>query len=136
MQASAGQSNVSVAVLYANLILADEIGEESYNRICNSPFGWLAGERIFARAAFDVPPPVQEEIGKDVPFIKNSSYFNQELSFSEIQRIERGMAQWIDNLAAAVLDLNFKIVGCSTLFQQTAASVVCCGASNACLPRP
>lgn len=123
LQACARQSDHKVAVLYANLMLAQEIGEQTYNKICNSPFGWLAGERIFANAAFDVPPPKEQEIDNDVHFIRTSRYFFQDLNFAEIQEIERGMALWMDDLAAEIRELGFKIIGCSTLFQQTAASV-------------
>jgi ribosomal peptide maturation radical SAM protein 1 len=123
IQACAKQDHYNVSVLYANLMLAAEIGEPSYNKICNSPFGWLAGERLFAAAAFAVPSPKEQEINNDVHCLRTSRSFFQDSDFTEIQNIERVMGQWMDDLAGEILKLDFRIIGCSTLFQQTAASV-------------
>src|SRR5947208_12146406 len=45
-----------VATLYANLHLASVIGEVEYDNIVDAPNRAFVGERMFARAAYGVPP--------------------------------------------------------------------------------
>lgn len=56
LQATAERAGLRVRVLYANLLFDILSGEAVHNAISESNFSWLWGERIFARAAFGLPP--------------------------------------------------------------------------------
>lgn len=121
LQSCARQAGFSVSVLYANLVLGEEMGELKYEAICYAPTGGLMGERLFAAAAYGVPPlgrnvcMTDEHFESDVP--------EQRIDLAEIQRLEARAHTWADEVVEAILKLNFKIIGCTTTFEQTAASV-------------
>src|SRR5262245_23800984 len=56
LQAIAKEEGLRVKVLYANLLLARELGEKEYERICYASSGALLGERFFANAAYGKAP--------------------------------------------------------------------------------
>lgn len=124
LQACAIAAGVRVRVLYANLLLGAEIDELNYEAVCYSPTGALLGERFFAAAAYDIPP-----FGHD-PSYKN--YFDQTpemydeevtIDLAQLQRLEPEMRKWLDRIAEAIAARGYKVVGCTTTFEQTAASV-------------
>lgn len=121
LQACAAKAGFRVRVLYANLLLAKEIGDSLYTAICFAPTSSLLGERFFARSAYGVP-----QLGRDDPVIQAaitdiSGQVN--VTPDEIRALETRMSGWVDQLAAAIADLRFPVVGFSTTFEQTAASV-------------
>lgn len=61
LQALARQHGHAVDVLYANVIFGSTIGIETYQRISNSSGDGAIGERLFARAAFGLPPIAIED---------------------------------------------------------------------------
>jgi ribosomal peptide maturation radical SAM protein 1 len=121
LQACARQAGFSVSILYANLVLSEEMGELKYEAICYAPTTGLIGERFFAAAAYDVPPlgrnacMTEKNLDGDMP--------GQQIDLAEFQRLEARARAWVDEIVEAVLRLNFKIIGCTTTFEQTAASV-------------
>jgi len=121
LQACAAKAGFKVRILYANLLLAREIGDSFYTAVCYASTSSLLGERFFARSAYGVP-----QLGHDDPIIEAaitgvSGKVN--VTPEEIRALESRMTVWIDDLAAAIVDLGFPIVGFSTTFEQTAASV-------------
>lgn len=124
LQACAAQAGVRVRVLYANLLLGAKIGELNYQAVCYAASGALLGERFFAAAAYDIQP-----FGSDATYL---SYFNNsteradnevEIDLEELQRLEPEVRAWADNLATAITSRGYKVVGCTSTFEQTAASV-------------
>jgi len=124
LQACAAEAGIRVSVLYANLLLGAEIGELNYQAVCYAASGALLGERFFAAAAYDLPP-----FGQDTSY---TSYFDNsseryddevEIDLDELQRLEPKVRDWADALAAAIVARGYKVVGCTTTFEQTAASV-------------
>jgi hypothetical protein len=121
LQSCAKQAGYSVSILYANLVLSEEMGELKYEAICYAPTSGLIGERFFAAAAYDVPPlgrnacMTEKNFDGDMP--------EQQIDLAEFQRLEARARAWIDEVVEAVLRLDFKIIGCTTTFEQTAASV-------------
>jgi ribosomal peptide maturation radical SAM protein 1 len=126
-----------VQVLYANLLLASIIGEELYEDICYAPKGTFAGERIFARCAFDLPPLGRRArhmfasdwvIGPNKDWEIAPAYDRFEgrkpITLQKLRRWERCVDSYLDSVAKAVSKRNYKIIGCTTTFQQTSASVV------------
>jgi len=136
LQACARKADVRVHILYANMLLASLIGEGAYAKICDAPDGSFAGERFFARCAFGLPPlgrrtrqmfeadwvigPNQDwEIRPDF-----SCYECKEpITLHELRRLEEHAEGYVDGVARAVCERRYRIVGCSTSFKQTAASI-------------
>src|SRR5438105_968393 len=56
LQACARAAGFRVRVFYANLLFASHIGVSSYTTLAKTPPGTFLGERVFARAAYGVPP--------------------------------------------------------------------------------
>lgn len=125
LQACAAAAGIRVNVLYANLLLGAQIGELNYQAVCYAPSGALLGERFFARAAYDVPA-----FGHDTTYL---SYFETsteeradsevEINLDELQALEPQVQEWVEAVASAIVARGYKVVGCTTTFEQTAASV-------------
>jgi ribosomal peptide maturation radical SAM protein 1 len=110
LQSCAREAGFKVEILYANLILAAEIGEELYEKICYSTTNSLTGERIFSSAAYE---------DRLVRMQSSTNYrFKPALS-----RLEAKAINWADTIIDAVLKFNYIVIGCTTTFEQTAASV-------------
>src|SRR4030095_14294230 len=122
LQACAKHSGFQVGVLYANLSLSAEIGEAAYTTIAYSATRQLIGERIFAAIAYGTPP-----LGRDGHCIGRVRWSavsgSPSLGPEELRSIEGIAARWIDDLARVIVELGFDVVGSTTTFQQTAASV-------------
>jgi ribosomal peptide maturation radical SAM protein 1 len=66
------------------------------------------------------------QLGRDDPVIRaaiTDISGQVDVTPDQIREIENRMSAWVDELAAAVLELGFPMIGCSTTFEQTAASV-------------
>jgi ribosomal peptide maturation radical SAM protein 1 len=121
LQACAARAGFRVRVLYANLALAQELGETVYQAICYAPTSALLGERCFVRAAYGGPP-----LGGDNMVIEGaiSGLSGQaKISRQDIEAAERSIPAWVERMAAAIAGAAIRVVGCSTTFEQTAASV-------------
>lgn len=110
LQACAKAAGIRVSVLYANLGFASLIGERSYGAIGDSTSS-LFGERVFAAAAYGAGGPFDTD--KSMP--------------SEFVALRETAEAWADAIARAVAGLDVRVVGCSTMFQQTAASIALLG---------
>ena len=109
LQACAVEAGFGVNVLYANLWLASEIGVPAYQRILDAPLAALLGERYFARSAHAVAPfggAVEGSLGREAG-----------------DRIEAALPDWCERVAGAIAATGFGIVGCTTSFEQTNASL-------------
>ena len=127
LQACAKARGVTVSVLYANLLLGGEVGEPTYQAVCYGPSGALLGERFFAAAAFGIPP-----FGYDDAYV---SYFSDrtgagsgaadevEIDLTELMRLQPHLVEWLDAVAALVVAQKYPVVGCTTTFEQTSASI-------------
>lgn len=124
LQACAKARGVDVRVFYANLLLGAEVGEPTYQAVCYGPSGALLGERFFAAAAYDIPP-----FGHDDAYV---SYFSDrtgaaddevEIDLTELMRLQPHVAEWLDAVAAQVVAQQYPVVGCTTTFEQTSASI-------------
>lgn len=121
LQACAARHGFRVSVFYASFSLAKLIGDTLYEGICFAPTSALLGERFFARSAYGVPP-----LGKDDPVIQaaiTDLSGQVDLEPSAIRELETKMGAWADETAAEIAALGFRVVGLSTTFEQTAASV-------------
>lgn len=113
LQACAKKEGFKTSVLYANIIFAAEIGEKEYESICYSPTSELLGERIFTSNTFNLPN------GKDNDYYKK--IINGELNEKKVEVIVKKVSNLISD---AVVSKKYKIVGCTTSFEQTVASIL------------
>jgi ribosomal peptide maturation radical SAM protein 1 len=123
LQACARERGFSVAVLYANLLLAQKIGPHRYEAICYAPTTGLIGERLFSRVAYGMPSMGYDVTGDELYFKRVSKNINLNLDFPELQEIEQGIDAWIEEIAEGITALSYPIVGCTTTFEQTSASI-------------
>lgn len=124
LQACAKAMGVRVRILYANLLLAAEMGEVDYSSICYAPMNGFLGERFFARAAYGVRVPEDFEREWEEFWESPSQETNVRVELSKYLCLEAKADDWADRLVEAIPWRSFKVVGCTTTFEQTAASVV------------
>lgn len=122
LQACALQAGISVDIFYANLEFAQLIGECVYEAIAYAPSCSLVGERIFARAAYAVPSlgRDRESIGRALDELCTLGG----ITLGELEEIEKMAGGWAQRTARRICAAGYRVVGCSTTFEQTAASVV------------
>jgi len=136
LQACGRKAGFRVQVLYANILLASLMGEEAYAKICDAPWESFAGERFFARCAFGLPP-----LGRRAGRMFESDWAigpNKDwgvapdgdddggvkrITLPELRRLEKYAEGFVHSVAGAASERAYRIVGCTTTFEQTAASV-------------
>lgn len=133
LQACCREAGFRVQVLYANFLLAALVGEDDYSRVCEAPMGSFAAERIFARAAFAVPrlgrrakrmfEPPWEIAGEQRGAFEPEAAEAQPLTSAKLRRLEAYAESFADLVARAVAAGDYAIAGCTSIFEQTAASV-------------
>lgn len=119
LQASARQAGFEVAVFYANLLLAKTIGADLYKAISYAPTGWLLGERFFAQAAYGKTALSAETLVRLAPRMDASHAVEPQALLTWCAQAD-GLAE---TMAALIAQANYPIVGFSTTFEQTAASM-------------
>ncbi|NJN68543.1 MAG: RiPP maturation radical SAM protein 1 [Chloroflexaceae bacterium] len=142
LQACAREAGFEVHLFYANLSLAATIGQQHYTAICNSSRQVLLGERFFAASAYELPPlgHAPERMvdpaamlgaapdDADPTMVRVLASINRSalhIRLSRLKQLETRAAPWADDVALAVKEHAhaFKVVGCTTTFEQTAASI-------------
>ncbi|MDC0681388.1 RiPP maturation radical SAM C-methyltransferase [Sorangium atrum] len=125
LQACARRAGFEVAVLYAGMYLAREIGDAAYYAIAESATPHLLGERIFARAAYGVDllgrraEAALADLRLELGYGPRRCTVDRDL----LRRLALHAEGWADRMAAALAEIGCPIVGCSTMFEQTAASI-------------
>jgi len=123
LQACAREAGFEVGVVYMNLQFAARVGPQEYSRLANAPVDWQLGDRLFARAAFGAPPlgysterfmAQVEQLNRDVECI---------YPLADLLRYEACAGPLADSLATAIAERAIPVVGASTTFEQTAASI-------------
>jgi len=118
LQSVCAARGLHVRVLYVHLDLARIIGLEGYAAIHDGTLmraAALLGERLFARSAHDL----RALHGGD-------ECFKQSLDptmFAWLLKIEQELPAWCDRIAGLISAMAFPIVGCTTTFAQTNASL-------------
>lgn len=131
LQACARSAGFDVRVLYANMQFAAKIGVKLYDTIGFAAATSLVGERIFAAAAYDLEPLGQHPAdmfepdllvggSRSIAFERHSGF---PISLEELYSIEAMAAPFADAIARRVLEARPRIVGCTTCYDETAASV-------------
>ena len=123
LQAAAERAGLRVRVLYANLLFATLGGEDLYNAVCSGNYAWMWGERIFARAAFGLPPLGYQAEKLPEQIAKRCQSKKLEVTFEQLAALEREAGPFCAALGERFSALRFRVAGATTTFHQTAASV-------------
>ena len=134
LQASCRKIGLQVQTLYANFVLAHLIGEKVYEKVCTSSTGSFAGERFFARCAYGTPALGRHsndmfEWSWEIPGGDGGGDIEPEfdrerpIALRELRRLEARADDFIETVARAINKLSYRVVGCTTSFEQTSASV-------------
>lgn len=105
-------------ILYANLSFAALLGVRDYARLCHTPTGHLIGERIFSRAAYGEAASVELDEAADECL--REAVADSALDLAALQRLAEG---WTDRYAARLAATPAQIIGFTTTFEQTLASL-------------
>jgi ribosomal peptide maturation radical SAM protein 1 len=119
LQANAKQAGFEIAVFYANLWIAQAIGLELYKAISYAPTFWLLGERFFAKAAYGKTGLSAESLAQLTEREDLDHPIDSEALLAWCTQADR----LADELAAVIADAGYPIVGFSTTFEQTSASI-------------
>jgi ribosomal peptide maturation radical SAM protein 1 len=126
LQSCGRKAGFEVEVLYSNFILAAEIGEMNYEALCYTQIQEMIGERLFASTAFNLPPFGSDNFRDNM----NNSWLDGEHNYisprvnpPDIKSIEKNIAKWVEKVCEAIVQNNFKVVGCTNSFEQTSASI-------------
>ena len=123
LQACARRAGLDVAVFYANMALAARIGERAYQAISYAPTGALLGERFFAAAAYGTPLFGRDAGSCDVFFLARRHEPLGTMTVAELCELAKDAGAWIEEIAEAVAGHRIAAAGCTTTFEQTAASL-------------
>jgi ribosomal peptide maturation radical SAM protein 1 len=136
LQACARAAGFRVRAFYANLLFASHIGIPSYTTLAKAPSNTFLGERLFARAAYGVPP-----LGDHADMFTPERIFGTGLAPAiyeddlpwaayrlEVLQTEAQVPAWIEAAGKYIAGLGIPIVGATTTFQQTAPSIALLGA--------
>jgi ribosomal peptide maturation radical SAM protein 1 len=117
LQAAAKRCGLSSAIFYFNFDLAEALGYDLYAQLC-SRVGTesLVGEWFFADALFDLPPE-QEYINKVLSRHATPGVVAQ---IREARKLRR---RFVEECAQRVFRANPRVIGFTTTFHQTCASL-------------
>lgn len=125
LQACAQQDGFTVNILYANLCYAQLIGEKLYQFIAYNTNPTFVGEKIFYRAAYGNAPCRCNDNKDDINFFlkKKLSEIDDEIVLPSMIELQEKAEYWADCLSGAICQKNIMVVGCTSTFEQTAASL-------------
>jgi ribosomal peptide maturation radical SAM protein 1 len=114
----AEDSGYAAEILYANLSFAALVGTADYSRLCHTPTGHLLGERIFARAYYGhaASPVLTEEAAEALRQAMR-------VSGLDLAVLQRAAESWAEFYARRLAGLAAEIIGFTSTFEQTLASL-------------
>ncbi|MBW1878859.1 MAG: RiPP maturation radical SAM C-methyltransferase [Deltaproteobacteria bacterium] len=123
LQACAREAGFEVAVLYLNVLYGALVGPTHYERLSNAPNALLLGDRLFSRAAFGAPP-----LGFATErFWRDNAVGDTGLSQEDLLAWEDLATALVEHMATAIADRGYRVVGATTTFDQTSASLALLG---------
>jgi ribosomal peptide maturation radical SAM protein 1 len=125
LQACAREAGFEVVVLYMNVLFGALVGPREYLQLASAPTDWLLGDRLFARAAFGAPPLgyATERFLAQVEEYNSNEVGDARYPIADLFRYEEHIGALVDSVAGVIADRAIPVVGASTTFDQTAASV-------------
>ena len=123
LQACARQSGFDTEILYSNIILASLIGEDNYEAICYSPTTGLLGERFFSSTAFNLPIEQLFTTKNSLSYNKRVPHKKVRIDIQKLMDLSKVADSYIESVVKSIVAKNYKLIGCSTTFEQTSASI-------------
>ena len=121
LAAWAEQSGFRVGVLYANMIFAAMSGEDEHQSLCTmSEQIW--GERVFCQAAYGTPL-LGKPSSSNTTCTAHSAGDGQSNEWLKFHSMARLALPWAENLSKLLVRHGPRVIGCSSMFQQNAASL-------------
>jgi ribosomal peptide maturation radical SAM protein 1 len=114
------KAQIKPVVLYPNLQFTQEIGLDLYTVISQRFTESLLGEWTFSGVLF---PDFQPDHSEYFNFIASKYFPDIDLNKEVFWSVRRKAVSFVDRVAHSVLDLNPRLVGCSSTFQQHCASL-------------
>jgi ribosomal peptide maturation radical SAM protein 1 len=122
LQAIGRRAGHRVRVAYANIAFATLIGERDYHAICYAPTGALVGEQLFAQAAFENRIDLRSD--GEATYRRVSWPDSPAVTEVRLAAIQLQTSEFAASFAREVANTYFPdVVGCSTTFEQTTASL-------------
>ncbi|MFW9996775.1 MAG: RiPP maturation radical SAM C-methyltransferase, partial [Candidatus Odinarchaeota archaeon] len=117
-------SGIEAKIVYGNLLLAKKISLNLYNSINQTATASLFAEWIFSTRAYPSGIINQKEYGKEFMNEKVPAPLSgKDLAVSEFFRARETVDDYLEEISSLITKERPKIVGFSSLFQQTCASV-------------
>lgn len=131
LQAALSERGVAVRSLYLNLLFAERIGIDLNELIAEkAPAHLLIGDWMFAPCLG--PSPVRPEVARHLAEVEE---LLRRRDMERVKDIREGIAaRFVDAAAGSILERRPRIVGFSTMFQQTAASLAIAAAVKRAAP--
>ena len=123
------REGIAVGVVYPNLWFAEEVGLPLYHLSGLFSKEFLAGEWTFAAAAFpDAVRDDEEYLRRIAGAYEQIAGYNQRPSDAirlqkDLRKLRQAAAGFVDRAARQVLDTGARVVGCTSTFEQHAASL-------------
>jgi ribosomal peptide maturation radical SAM protein 1 len=119
LQASGRRAGFDVSIFYANLYLASVIGHALYETISYAPTFWLLGERFFAHDAYGTAELSSDTLSK----LRNREDVKFKIDDGALLEWSAQADRFTADMAALIAASGYRLVGFTTTFEQTAASV-------------
>jgi len=124
------RAGIATAAVYPNLAFAGEIGLRLYHLPSQFPKDFLAGEWTFAEAAFRAAPRAGDEeyleriaaLHAMVPGYHRDAEGGTRL-VEDLRAVRRAAAGFVERAARQALATGARVVGCTSTFEQQAASL-------------
>jgi ribosomal peptide maturation radical SAM protein 1 len=124
LQAIAQRKGVKLAVFYANLLLAMELGQKQYLAVSPGRTSKLYGESVFAKAAFGSSYAKHECIKRRETQCHERDADNKDAVPEDVLlELQLAMPGWVDRIAALIAERPFKVIGCTSSYEETCASL-------------
>jgi len=119
--AEAKRAGFEISILYANMLFAEHIGAETYRTLAAETTYELMGEMCFRAAAFASNGNARSLAVSEAEYERFGTI--RGLDFATFSKLNLLTPAWCDELCAAIDEYSFPVVGCSTTFEQTCASL-------------
>ncbi len=135
LQSLATDMGCKADVLYLNILLASVIGDNVYEGVCDMPYNqrWMKlGERFFAGSAHGLPPlgNFPESSADEAMCISGpgrhharASHESGNFDLNGFLELEKTCDAFIHECVRAISALDYKMIGCTTMVEQTNCGV-------------
>jgi len=116
-------------VIYTNILFAAWFGEDLHSVLARLQYGLFLGERLFARAAFGGPPLGRDGGAALVAKLEAAERLAERtgvgvgIDLAAIRAIEADIPAWLESFVPSVATAGYRVIGATSSFEQTAASI-------------